>query len=187
MAHPTLNILAAVALATAVAAVPLLGAGGITVSRTIKSSDIAGAVTVDGTACTSKDQWGSNDCTMSWGSKYDVHYNVSLTQDIEAGSTIVLDLKLKTGIIPVPLKATCPLCGGNCTIDIPLIKQKIDFAMPPCPIKAASLPAGALPFTLPADPLKPPLPKKLGVSGTISAVDKSGKHLLDASIEVELS
>jgi hypothetical protein len=42
-----------------------------------------------------------------------------------------LDLKVDKIL---PLKTKCPMCGGNCTIDIAAIKQKLSFAMPDCPI-----------------------------------------------------
>ena len=48
-----------------------------------------------------------------------------------ACSTLSLGLKVDKIL---PLKTTCPMCGGNCTIDIAAIKQKVSFAMPDCPI-----------------------------------------------------
>ena len=63
----------------------------------------------------------------------------SLNEDLTAGSTLNLDLKVDKIL---PLKTKCPMCGGNCTIDIAAIKQKISFAMPDCPIaKGAGAPA----------------------------------------------
>ena len=59
----------------------------------------------------------------------------SLTEDLAAGSTLNLDLKVDRLL---PLKASCPMCGGNCSINIPVVKQNISFAMPACPIKKGS-------------------------------------------------
>ena len=52
-------------------------------------------------------------------------------EDLTAGSTLSLGLKVDKIL---PLKTTCPMCGGNCTIDIAAIKQKVSFAMPDFPI-----------------------------------------------------
>lgn len=63
----------------------------------------------------------------------------SLNEDLTAGSTLNLDLKVDKIL---PLKTTCPMCGGNCTINIAAIKQKVSFPMPDCPIaKGAGAPA----------------------------------------------
>lgn len=66
----------------------------------------------------------------------------SLSEDLTAGSTLDLDLKVD-GLLP--LKTSCPMCGGNCTINIPVVKQKVSFAMPPCPIKKGAGERNALP------------------------------------------
>ena len=63
----------------------------------------------------------------------------SLNEDLTAGSTLSLNLKVDKIL---PLKTTCPMCGGNCTINIAAIKQKVSFPMPDCPIaKGAGAPA----------------------------------------------
>lgn len=79
----------------------------------------------------------------------------SLSEDLTAGSTLDLDLKVD-GLLP--LKTSCPMCGGNCTINIPVVKQKVSFAMPPCPIKKGAGERNALPplpFTTNRDILCP--------------------------------
>ena len=77
--------------------------------------------------------------TLAWGSKNSLSLSGALVKDIDKGSKIDIDLTLKTGILPIPFKASCPLCGANCTIEIPIIKQKVNFALPACPIKAGSM------------------------------------------------
>ena len=80
--------------------------------------------------------------TLPWGSKNSLAYNLALTKDIVKGDKVVLDFTLKTGVLPVPLKIACPLCGANCTIVIPVVKQSISFALPACPIKAGTIAPG---------------------------------------------
>ena len=89
-----------------------------------------------GSGCSSKDQYGSNDCSLSWGSAYPLTYNVrppaalpasgrlclphpavwlsvaqlqySLQEDLTSSAQLVLNLKVDNLL---PLKATCPMCA----------------------------------------------------------------------------
>lgn len=103
----------------------------------------------------------------------------SLNADLAAGSTLNLDLKVDKLL---PLKTTCPMCGGNCTIDIPVIKQKVSFAMPPCPIAKGSGALNSTKLTLPADPLKS---GKVSIDGSISVTDSNQQ--LVASVQLDLA
>ena len=100
-----LSTLLALSLATAVAA-------DLTVKRSISSLTGASVFLGVQTGCTGKDAYGSNDCDFKWGSTISLKYNLSLTTAIPSG-TIDFDLKLKTGVLPLPLKGSCPLCGAN--------------------------------------------------------------------------
>lgn len=103
----------------------------------------------------------------------------SLNADLTAGSTLDLDLKVDRVL---PLKTSCPMCGANCTINIPVVKQKVSFAMPPCPIKKGAGALNSTKLTLPADPLKS---GKVSIEGTVSVTDAQSK--LVASIQLDLA
>eukprot|EP00494_Astrolonche_serrata_P004803 UN04817 len=109
-------------------------------------------------------KYGSNNCTMDWGKTYSVAVDLTLGQDIVTGATFDVDLEIKA-VIKVPWKFSCPLCGGQCQTEVPIVGKKIDVTMPDCPIKAAeekTTKSLALPD-------KNPLPLKATVSGTITA------------------
>ena len=124
--------------------------------------------------CARADAYGSNDCTLAWGSSNTANYSIALTAPI-TGGTFDIDLKLD-GIIP--FTASCPLCGANCSLTIPIIKTPISFKMPDCPITAHSL-ANITSFTLPATS---PVAGKVSIAGTISAKNTDGTSL--GSIEI---
>ena len=95
--------------------------------------------------CTASDMYGSSSCDLHWGNNYTM--SVSASQDILAGSTVAVDAKL--GASAQPLKFTCPACGGNCTVDIPIsgnvggitipiMTKHLNTKMPDCPIPAYS-------------------------------------------------
>ena len=133
-------------------------------TRTIDSvSGAEGTLTLS-SGCTASDQYGSNDCSLSWGEKVSVTVNATLDKDIPQGTTFSVDAKVD-GLIP--LKVNCPVCGGNCTVTIPIIKKTVTFAMPPCPIKANHI-AMTKAITLPT---KSPVPIKSGVKGTLTVGD----------------
>jgi hypothetical protein len=88
---------------------------GVTFSRTVRTLQHAtGAVTFD-RGCTKTDPYGSNDCTWAWGESVTTAFQGALQENITAGKLIV-DLKIDNTI---PLQFSCPICGGDCTIDIP--------------------------------------------------------------------
>lgn len=153
--------------------------GTITISRTINSvSGATGKVTLD-KDCTGTDAYGSNDCTINFGDTLTATYDLKLEQGLLEGSTIEVDAKLDK---VVPFKFTCPACGGNCSINVPVIKKTIEFAMPPCPIKPTEL-ANSTTFTLPA---KSPIPIALSASGSIKVLDSTSQTVVDASFEAAL-
>jgi hypothetical protein len=148
-------------------------AADVVVSRTINSLPAGdGTLTIEGSACTGHDDYGSNNCDVHWGQSYKIDYDVNLTQDIEAGATFEVDATLDK---LVPFKFSCPLCGDNCTITVPIVKETISFALPPCPITKQGL-KGSITEALPA---KSPVPLKIGFTGNVKAHDKSGNLLAD--------
>merc|ERR1719378_1453313 len=139
--------------------------GSIVISRTVNTDDKAwatGKVTVgpDGT-CKSSDDYGSNDCTMNWGSTYTVNFDLDLEKDLDSNAQFNLDHKLD-GLIP--LKTSCHVCGQNCTITVPIVKKTIVIPLDqPCPVKATDLKNGTsiiLPAKIPCHSrcLSPVLP-----------------------------
>lgn len=98
------------------------------------------------------------------------------------GATIDIDAKVDS---IVPFKATCPACGANCTLTIPVVKQDVTFAMPDCPLVSASTP---LSFSTTAKlPGTSPTPTKISVTGSVTLNDASGSALmkmdLDATVD----
>ena len=61
-------------------------------------------------------------------------YNVSIAPGLTKDYKIVIDLKVNNIFT---LKTTCVACGANCTLDIPVVNEKVTFALPPCPLKGA--------------------------------------------------
>lgn len=156
-------------------------AADIIVSRTIEAAPAgSGTLTLDGSSCTGSDAFGSNNCDLHWGSSYTGKINATLSKDIEQGSTISVDAHVDTFI---PFKVSCPVCGANCTITIPIVKKTISVTMPPCPISAQSL-SQPFQFTLPSSS---PVPIKASAKGEATVTDASGAVLLKASFEATVS
>merc|ERR1711988_91556 len=145
--------------------------GGITVSRTINSaSGITGSAVVD-SGCSSKDDYGSNDCSFSWGQKLGLTLNTTLAAYVASG-TIAIDAKVD-GFLP--FKASCAVCGAPCTITIPVVKKTITINMPACPLKGGNH-ATTLSVTLPT---KDPVPVKTTAKGTVTITTDSVKITAD--------
>merc|ERR1711939_939973 len=151
--------------------------GGITVSRTINSaSGITGTAVVD-SGCSSKDQYGSNDCTFSWGQKLGLTLNTTLAADVNSG-TIAIDAKVD-GFIP--FSASCKVCGEPCTITIPVVKKTITIKLPDCPLKGGNH-ATTLSVTIPTTD---PVPIKVTAKGTVTITTDSVKLSADFDASLE--
>eukprot|EP01062_Namystynia_karyoxenos_P014400 TRINITY_DN1518_c0_g1_i3.p1 TRINITY_DN1518_c0_g1~~TRINITY_DN1518_c0_g1_i3.p1 ORF type:complete len:563 (+),score=254.98 TRINITY_DN1518_c0_g1_i3:73-1689(+) len=158
-------------------------AGSITFSRTVKQapSYASGTVTVQGDACKSSDKYGSNDCTLSWGQSYTVAIDATLTQDIPTG-TAAADMKID-GLIP--FKASCKICGENCTVTIPIVSKSFTFYPGDCPIKAGSI-KNTTTAAIPAAPSGLP---KTSVKGSVTVTDGSGatQAVVDVTASIDSS
>jgi hypothetical protein len=158
-------------------------ASDITLSRTVSSvnptyiQDGLQVVVDTAGACTSSDKYGSNDCDFKWGTAYSGHALIKEAADVTGGS-FSADMKVERII---PFKFTCPLCGGDCSIKIPVVGKTISFTMPDCPLHALVL-DNSTTITLPADPGIP----AAGVKGSLSAVDASGATIASGDIDVAL-
>merc|ERR1712224_1130565 len=112
----------------------------------------------------------------AWGSTQSGSVNGTLGKPLTSGAKIAVDLKVDSFI---PFKASCAVCGTNCTITIPIVKKTISFATPACPIAAGNV-AKAIPsFTLPA---KSPNPAKTSVKGTVTVTHADGSTAAEVSI-----
>jgi len=98
---------------------------------------------------------------------------VTLHKDLDEGSHFVTSVHLKTGIIPVPFKFSCNLCGSVCGFKIPVLEKEISIEMPPCPIKAAHADK-VFQELVPDEPL--PL-LKLGFDGITNVFASDGKEI----------
>lgn len=115
---------------------------------------------------------------FAWGTAYSGSATIKQSGDVTTGATFSGDLKVERII---PFKFSCPACGGDCSIKIPVIGKTVTFTMPDCPLSGLSL-DNSTTVTLPADPGIP----AAGVKGKISAADASGATILDVDINVAL-
>jgi hypothetical protein len=129
-------------------------------------------------ACASSDKYGSNDCDFKWGMAYSGHALIKEAGDITTGATFGADCKVERII---PFKFSCPLCGGDCSIKIPVVGKTVSFTLPDCPLHSLSL-DNSTTITLPADPGIP----AAGVKCTISATDAAGASIAAGDIDVSL-
>jgi len=160
-----------------------ISAADISLSRTINavSSDYISTAkaTIDGDACTASDDYGSNNCVLSWGSTYTAHLELEQNGDITQGSTFAADFKLDRFI---PFKFSCALCGANCSITVPIIRKTVSFTLPDCPISGLSF-DNTTDITLPADPGLP----QTSVSGSVTAKGATGTTIADISIDGKIT
>jgi len=142
----------------------------ITFKRTISDvhTGFNGSLVFDH-GCESKDQYGSNDCTLNWGETYNVTYQDVRGMDITAGANFSIEAKVSFEKVNI----NCALCGANCTFTV--VKKTISIPMPDCPIKATSTPQTIATFTLPK---KDPLPIKVKASGEGTSYLADGSEIL---------
>lgn len=133
----------------------------ISFSRTVNSISGMDFNLMISPGCKNEDKYGSNDCTLEWGQTVNITANGTLDQDLEEGATFLLAAKIDN---IVPFKVSCPVCGANCSFEIPVIGTKVNLPMPPCPIKAATF------FKKLSEvmPKKNPLGLKVGLTAAIS-------------------
>jgi len=144
-------------------------------NRTIKASGAKGNLKISGTpGCAAHDDWGANDCTFNWGTSISGAVDTFLDTPISSGKLVVNMMVEKV----LPFKFTCPVCGANCTFTIPIIKQKVTFALLPCPLSSPfhiEIPTTALPDT-------PPF-VSLMVEGFVEIHDQTGKTVIHVDVE----
>merc|ERR1711998_579270 len=156
-------------------------AANVVFSRTVDSSaGVKGTLTFN-EGCAKTDSWGSNDCTWKWGDTIGLAYDLTSAETI-SGGTISIDAKVDSII---PFSASCPACGANCTVKIPVIGKTETFAMPPCPIlsKGEHLKNS----TTLALPSKSPIPAKTGVKGSITLKDQTGAQVVKLDVDATIA
>mmetsp|Transcript_10722 Transcript_10722/g.15972 ORF Transcript_10722/g.15972 Transcript_10722/m.15972 type:complete len:168 (+) Transcript_10722:142-645(+) len=134
-------------------------------------------VTLD-SGCSAKDQYGSNNCKLEWGSSYTVNVAAKLGETLYSNSTIAVSLTVD-GFIPYDFN--CPVCGSNCTITIPVIKKEVSFSLPACPLDQFNLNQN---FTLPSDS---PIPFQQKVTGKATVSNGLGTHVAIIDIDATLA
>ncbi len=152
----------------------------ISVSRSIDSvmSGASGTVTLD-SGCANKDQYGSNNCDLKWGNSYTVTIDANNAEDLNGKANIAVDMKVDNII---PFKITCPVCGANCTFEVPVVKTKETIQLPPCPIAKGEY-KQMYNFTLPS---KSPVPVKTSAKGTVKLNDDAGNNVASLSVNAVL-
>ena len=155
----------------------------VSLARTVTSivSGGSGTVTLEGSACTSKDAYGSNDCTFDWGTNYTAAVVANLPEEVGEGATLNVDVKID-GLLP--LKFSCAVCGAVCEFTIPLIGQKVSLPLPACPLVAAGPVDTSL--TLPM-PEKSPFAIALSLKGDVTIKNKAGAVLLALDVTAKMS
>jgi hypothetical protein len=162
-----------------VATAALTDAAGIAFSRTINADQHLPLHLTFSQGCTSSDAYGSNNCNWAYGSELGIDYNVKLDEDVNSGK---LAVNAKVDSI-LPFVVSCGLCGVNCSLTIPVINIPVDFAMPPCPIKAASF----VNSTTVAIPATNPIGAKTTATGTAVITDQNGQSIISLTFSATLA
>lgn len=132
----------------------------------------------NGNNCGSSDEYGVNDCTFDWGENITGSFAGVLSAPLNDGSTLDVDLKVDK---VVSWKFTCPVCGGNCTTEIPVVKTPVNVATPDCPIPSGSV---ELPIEI-ALPQDDPLGGvKVTATGTVGVKDENGDDVLKLGLDL---
>jgi len=105
---------------------------GISISRTIDT--LADDISLDlsfNAPCEEQDDYGGNKCHYNWGDDL----NVTITMDthgtpFQLGDGVVG--KFKVDYI-IPWKFDCKVCGEDCVLSFPVIKQSTTIPGPECP------------------------------------------------------
>ena len=163
------------------ASVVAIQGSGIEISREITGIMAGASGTLVATpGCSKTDQYGSNDCKFDWGQTITGTLNATLPVAITTGATVSVDAKID-GLIS--WKFSCPVCGGFCVLDIPVVKKTENITMPPCPLVNAG---NFFNTTTAALPSKSPVPVSVSFKGTAELKDASGTLMLSASFDGKL-
>jgi len=154
---------------------------GIHLNRTVRAgSGVTGSLVITPEKfCAAKDDWGDNNCNIPWSNTITLDLKTKTPTTLGAKSKLDIDLKVKG----LPLKFSCPVCGANCTFEVPIIHLPVSIPLPDCPIPT--------PFELKTDPIdlpdKSPLgPIKVPITGTAQVHDDTGAVVAKIAIDALL-
>ena len=150
-------------------------AAGVVFSRTVEKADGVSFALTFAQGCSSKDAYGSNHCSFSWGQHVDGNVSAALTKPLQKGSVIDIALRIDRFL---PFKQVCPVCGGQCTVEVPVVGKRIDIPLPPCPIHPTKITKS---FSE-ALPSKEPVDLKVSVDGVVSVIDQDKKPVLQMKV-----
>ena len=106
---------------------------GISFTREISlSENINLKVSFDDDRCTENDSFGGNKCHYSWGdqvtSTITYYSNETITQDAYMEGVFIVDNK-------VQWEFSCPLCGQDCVLKMPVLPLEYSLSMPSCSLQ----------------------------------------------------
>lgn len=130
----------------------LMAESGVTLSRTFDTIEdgLSIGLTFVGATCTEKDSHGTNNCHYNWGD--DLAVNVTMdTHGTPFTADDTVKGKFKVDYF-VPWNFNCNVCGADCTLSLPIIKQGITFPSPPCPFATNAM---VVPFVIPLGKTSP--------------------------------
>ena len=90
----------------------------------------------EGGECSTEDRYGNNRCHYNWGGTVEANFTVGLAGTLEEGDTLQGHMKVN---YLIPYSFSCPVCGRDCVIRLPIRDLSWTFATPPCPIGPGDL------------------------------------------------
>lgn len=109
---------------------------GVSFSRDVKQVPPNSYVKLnfdEGSHCKLSDNFGDNDCEFKWGETIQGNFTEISDVTLDAGDKLVFHIEAEKVF---HIDFSCDVCGEDCVITIPVINDKIVFAMPPCPIES---------------------------------------------------
>ena len=112
---------------------------GISFSRKINlfTDFLSINVGLDEDRCSSKDEYGSNDCHYDWGDTMNMTFDVQLQKAFDVNDRISGNFKV---MYFIPWNFECAICGQDCTLTIPGVDLDIKVPLPPCPLGNDNIP-----------------------------------------------
>ena len=153
---------------------------GIIFSRKVEKAAGVSFDLVFAKGCSAKDTFGSNNCNFKWGDQLDGNITAALSKPLQQGSAIDVALRIDRFL---PFKQVCPVCGGKCEVDVPVVGKKFDIPLPPCPISVAKI-SKSFNEELPKHA---PIDIKVSVDGVVTLLDEAKKPVLQMKISAEVA
>ena len=113
---------------------------GVNFSRTVTELEPGASLSLrfsgEGGECSTEDRYGNNRCHYNWGGTVEANFTVGLAGTLEEGDTLQGHMKVN---YLIPYSFSCPVCGRDCVIRLPIRDLSWTFATPPCPIGPGDL------------------------------------------------